>query len=153
MGWRARASVIPSAHTDLIRVFEKVRNHYGINRVGQIGALAALEDQVYLRDTVDRIARAREEIAHIAAQHGLLPIASAANFVAIDCRRDAAFASSVLANLLSRGVFARKPSVAPLDRCIRVSTGPSDELAVFASVLPLALEAARAEHTANADPS
>ena len=32
----------------MISAFEKVRNHYGINRVGQIGALAAVEDQAYL---------------------------------------------------------------------------------------------------------
>ena len=39
----------------LIAEFEKVRHHYGINRVGQIGALAAIEDQDYLADAVLRI--------------------------------------------------------------------------------------------------
>ena len=129
---------------NLIQVFEKIRNHYGINRVGQIGALAALADQDHLRETVVRIARARTQIARIAELHGLSPIASAANFVAIDCNRDASFASRVMSNLLARGVFVRKPAVAPLDRCIRVSTGPDDELAVFAEVLPTALAAASA---------
>ena len=46
----------------LIRQFEKIRNHYGINRVGQIGALAALEDQAYLADVVGQhCARARAD--------------------------------------------------------------------------------------------
>jgi histidinol-phosphate aminotransferase len=127
----------------LISTFEKVRNHYGINRAGQIGALAALEDQDYLRETVRKIARARERIASIARDNGLQPRPSATNFVAIDCGRDGAYAASVLAELLNRDVFARKPAVPPLDRCIRISCGLDHDLDVFAKALPLALKAAQ----------
>jgi histidinol-phosphate aminotransferase len=126
----------------LIREFEKIRNHYGINRVGQIGALAALEDQPYLADAVTRIARAREMIATIARHNGLTPLPSAANFVTIDCGRDGAFAKRLLSGLLERDVFARMPGVAPLDRCIRVSCGRDEDLAIFAEMLPLAIAAA-----------
>ena len=127
----------------LIREFEKIRNHYGINRVGQIGALAALQDQDYLAEAVARIARARDIIAVIARDNGLEPLTSAANFVTIDCGRDGAFAKRVLDGVLERDVFARMPGVAPLNRCIRVSCGRDEDLAVFAEVLPLALAAAR----------
>lgn len=127
----------------LIREFEKIRNHYGINRVGQIGALVALQDQHYLAEAVARIARARDIIAAIARDNGLEPLPSAANFVTIDCGRDGAFAKRVLDGVLERDVFARMPGVAPLNRCIRVSCGRDEDLAVFAEVLPLALAAAR----------
>jgi histidinol-phosphate aminotransferase len=40
-------------------------------------------------------------------------------------------------------VFARMPAAAPLDRCIRVSCGRDEDLAVFADALPLALASAR----------
>jgi histidinol-phosphate aminotransferase len=40
-------------------------------------------------------------------------------------------------------VFARMPAVAPLDRCIRVSCGRDEDLAVFADALPLALASTR----------
>jgi histidinol-phosphate aminotransferase len=129
---------------DLIAVFDKVRNHYGINRVGQIGALAALVDQPYLSEAVGQISRARDAIAEIARRNGLTPLPSAANFVTIDCGADGAFARAVLDALLERDVFARKPGVAPLDRCIRVSCGRDEDLAVLSSVLPEALAAARA---------
>ena len=119
----------------LIGEFEKVRNHYGINRVGQLGALAALEDQAYLSDVVGKIAEAREEISDIARRAGLLPLASGANFVTIDCLKDGAFANRVLDGLLERDVFARKPQVAPLDRCIRVSCGSSNDLVIFEAAL------------------
>lgn len=127
----------------LISHFEKIRNHYGINRVGQLGAIAALADQAYLKDAVARIARAREKIAEIAAANGLKPISSAANFVTIDCARDGLFAKRVMGELIARDVFVRMPSVAPLDRCIRVSCGREEDLAVFAAELPQALAAAR----------
>jgi histidinol-phosphate aminotransferase len=131
-----------AGHTDVIQTFEKVRNHYGINRVGQIGALAALQDQAYLMQAVARIARARQKISEIARANGLLPLASGANFVAIDCGRDGVFAKRVLDGLIARDVFVRKPAVAPQDRCIRVSCGRDEDLAIFAEELPGALAAA-----------
>ncbi len=129
----------------LISNFEKVRNHYGINKIGQVAALAAIEDQEYLASAVRNIAAARDTISDIARENGLTPIRSAANFVAIDCGRDAEFAGSVLEQLLIRGVFARKPAVPPLDRCIRVSCGRREDLDVFAQVLPAALVEARSK--------
>lgn len=127
----------------LIAEFEKVRHHYGINRVGQIGALAAIEDQDYLADAVLRISRARDRIATIAAANGLLPLPSATNFVAIDCGGDGTFAKRVLDGLIARDVFVRKPMAPGLDRCIRVSCGLDADLDVFANALPEALVAAR----------
>lgn len=130
-------------HADIIAEFEKVRNHYGINRVGQIGALAALEDQTYLREAVAAIARARDRIAAIARDNGLVPLASATNFVAIDCGGDGEFSKRVLHEVLERDAFIRRPGIAPLDRCIRVSCGLDRDLEFFAAVLPEALRAAR----------
>lgn len=120
----------------LIAAFEKVRNHYGINRVGQIGALAAIEDQAYLAEVVAKIARSRDRIGEIVRDCGLVALPSAASFVAVDCGRDAAFAQRVLDGLLARGVFVRKPGAAPLSRCIRISAGPDVALAILADALP-----------------
>ncbi len=131
------------AHRDLIAAFEKVRNHYGINRVGQIGALAALLDQGYLADVVAQIDAARGRISNAALAAGLVPIASGANFVAVDCCHDGAFAKRVLDELLARDVFIRKPNVPILDRCIRVSCGRDVDLDVFCEEFPHALASAR----------
>jgi len=129
----------------LVAAFEKVRNHYGINHIGERAALAAIGDQDYLTTVVARIERAKERIADIARAAGLTPLPSAAGFVAIDCGRDGAFATAILDGLLSRDVFARKPSVAPLDRCIRISAGPDPDLDILADALPDAV--ADANHT------
>ena len=93
----ASASATPSATPDLIKAFDKVRNHFGVGRIAQAGALAALADQ--------RMARRRRRdgsppratrIAAIARANGLAPLPSATNFVTIDCGRDGAFARRVL---------------------------------------------------------
>jgi histidinol-phosphate aminotransferase len=126
----------------LIKSFDKIRNHFGVNRVGQIAALAALADQHHLAKAVREIAEARNRISAIAAANGLKALPSATNFVAIDCGRDGHFARRLLDELLEREVFVRMPGVRPLDRCIRVSAGRAADLAVFAEALPEALRAA-----------
>ena len=123
--------------------FDKIRNHFDVTRMSQAGAIAALGDQPYLREVVSRIARARGRIAEIAAASGLKSLPSATNFVAVDCGRDGAYARKVLAELIGQGVFVRMPGVAPLDRCIRISAGTDDDLALLAEVLPEALRRAR----------
>ena len=127
----------------LIRSFEKIRNHFGMNRSAQIGALAALEDQAWLAQTVAQVETARAEIARIAADNGLSTLPSATNFVTVDCGGDGALARAVVGALGRRGVFVRMPFVAPEDRCIRISCGRAEDLAVLAGALPDALAEAR----------
>lgn len=126
-----------------IRAMEKVRNHYGVNKMAQVAGGAALADQPYLASVVAKVAAGRERIARIARDNGLSPIASATNFVTIDCGADGAFALKVLQSLLARDVFVRKPMAPGLDRCIRVSVGLPHELDIFAEELPGALAVAR----------
>lgn len=127
---------------DLIAAFNKVRNHFGMNRSAQEGALAALADQTWLRSVLARIASSRLRIATIARSCGLNPLRSATNFVAIDCGRDGAFAKRVLDEMVTEGVFVRMPFVAPQNRCIRVSCGTPADLELLADVLPRALRRA-----------
>ncbi|UWQ89823.1 pyridoxal phosphate-dependent aminotransferase [Rhodobacteraceae bacterium M382] len=131
------------AHPDLIQAFHKVRNHFGMNRMAQAGALAALQDTEWLTHVLREVDTARTRIAEIAAENGLSALASATNFVAIDCGKDGEFAKSVLDGLIARGIFARMPFAAPQNRCIRISCGPEIMLDAFAAALPAALKDAR----------
>jgi histidinol-phosphate aminotransferase len=121
------------------RCFDKIRNHFGMNRLATVAALAALKDQAYLSDVIGRIHAARDRIAAIARDNGLEPLPSATNFVAIDCGRDGRFSRSVVDGLLEHGVFIRMPGVAPLSRCVRVSVGPESDLDLLAEALPKVL--------------
>ena len=127
----------------LIDAFNKVRNHFGMNRAAQAGALAALRDQDHLAHVVKKIAEARDRVTAIAAENGLTALPSATNFVAIDCGRDGSFAKAVLDGLIARGIFVRMPFATPQNRCIRISCGSRENLDAVAEALPAALKDAR----------
>ncbi|MDZ7824601.1 MAG: pyridoxal phosphate-dependent aminotransferase [Ahrensia sp.] len=126
-------------HRDLIAPFEKIRDHFGVNIMAQMAAIAAVKDQEWLHKAVALNMEARTRISHIAVKAGFHPIQSATNFVAIDCLRDGAYASEILNGLLRQGIFVRKPMTAGLDRCIRVSAGNAKELDAFEAALSLAI--------------
>ncbi|MXU66079.1 pyridoxal phosphate-dependent aminotransferase [Oceanomicrobium pacificus] len=128
-------------HPDLIAAFNKIRNHFGMNRSAQAGALAALADQDWLAATVSRVEDARDRLSAIARENGLAPLPSATNFVTIDCGGDGDRARAILAALIERDIFVRMPFVAPQDRCIRLSAGRPDDLDLLAERLPEALAA------------
>ena len=127
------------AEAGLAKAFDKVRNHFSVNRIAQAGALAALAHQDYLTEVRGKVAHAIATIGTIARANGLTPLPTATNFVAIDCGGDGAYAKRILDGLITRGVFVRMPGVAPLNRCIRVSAGTESDLSAFAAELPAAL--------------
>ncbi len=127
----------------LIAMFDRIRNHFGIGRIAQAGALAALQDQAWLAKVHAEVQAARVMLAEIAADNGLHALPSATNFVTIDCGHDGDFARALVKGLMARNVFVRMPFVAPHDRCIRVTAGRPADLAVLAEVLPEALSELR----------
>ncbi|KJZ17902.1 pyridoxal phosphate-dependent aminotransferase [Loktanella sp. S4079] len=128
---------------DVINGFNKVRNHFGMCRISQAGALAALHDQEWLAHIKSQVSQSREHINKIAADNGLSCLPSATNFVTIDCGQTGDFARHVLAALVEAGIFVRMPFVAPQDRCIRVSCGTDEQMDSLAKALPVALQKAR----------
>jgi histidinol-phosphate aminotransferase len=129
--------------SELIGNFDKIRNHFGMNRSAQAGALAALSDPDWLDLVRTQVASSRDAITAIAHDNGLSTLPSATNFVAVDCHRDGAFAQRVLAALLQQGLFVRMPFVAPQNRCIRISAGTAKDIQLLAQALPEALKTAR----------
>ena len=127
---------------ELVTNFEKIRNHFGMNRAAQAAAIAALQDQAWLLQTVANVTAARQKISQIAEENGLCALPSATNFVTIDCGLDGEYARRVLSNLVAQGVFVRMPFVSPQDRCIRISAGRERDLELFAQALPKALASA-----------
>ncbi|RDE08070.1 pyridoxal phosphate-dependent aminotransferase [Pelagibacterium lacus] len=123
-----------------IALFDRIRNHFGVNALAQIAARAALADADHMRAVVDKIGDNRRALAELVAELGLAAIPSATNFLAIDCG-GAARADAMLKALLDKGIFVRKPTVPVLDRCIRISIGRPEQMALAHA----ALRAAAAE--------
>jgi histidinol-phosphate aminotransferase len=123
-------------HADVIKAFDKIRNHFGIGRLSQVAALAALADQNWLSFVKHQVHKSRERIYRIAQANNLTPIPSATNFVSVDCGQGEEFAKNLVAELLDHGIFVRMPAVAPLNRCIRMSCGTEKDLHLVGDVLP-----------------
>ncbi len=119
---------------EMMGAFDRICLHFGINRIAQEGALAALEDAAYLTHVVEEVARGREEYAALGRELGLKPLPSYTNFVTFDAGSPAR-AKALVAALAKHNVFIRMPGAPPLDRCIRVTVGVAEERAAFADVL------------------
>lgn len=118
----------------VIALFGNIRQHFGVNRNGQIAALAALEDEAFIRGVIDEVARGREEYYALAASLGRRSVRSFTNFVCLEVGTRAQ-AEDFLHALLQHGVFVRKPAAPPLDGYLRVTVGTPAERAQFATVL------------------
>jgi histidinol-phosphate aminotransferase len=119
--------------------FNKIRLQYGVNRIAQAGALAALEETGFLAQVVRETARGREAYAGLGARLGLPVAPSSTNFVLFDAgSRERA--ERLLRELERLAVFVRKPGAAPIDRCIRVTVGTEAERGAFGAALTAALE-------------
>lgn len=116
------------------KALDKVRPHFGVNGVGQAGALAALGDDAHLQSVIAATHAGRQQLAQIAGEAGLPPRFGWTNFVLMDAGSKAA-ADALLDRLLRAGVFVRKPSQPPLDRFIRVSVGRAEQNALFGEIV------------------
>jgi histidinol-phosphate aminotransferase len=135
------------AAAPVIATFQKIRQHFGVNRTAQIGALAALGDEQFVRGVVDEVARGRVEYAELGRRLGCRTLPSATNFVCFEIgTREGA--EAMVGRLLEDGVFVRKPYAPPIDGFIRVTVGTSAERAAFAQVFSEALEHLREKATA-----
>ena len=123
----------------LAQAFDKLRNHFGVGRIAQAGALAALQDQAHLGVVRALVDVARQRLTQIAAQNNASALRTATNFTCLDLGRTGDYARATLRALSHLGVFVRMPGMAPQDRCIRVSHGTAAAMDIFAEALPTAL--------------
>ncbi len=122
------------AAAEIVNAFEKVRHHFGVNRIAQAGALASLGDPDFVARVVEAVAEGRREYEALGRELGLPTLPSGTNFVSFDAG-DADRAEWMVGTLLERGAFVRKPGAPPLDRCFRVTVGTAPEREAFAEIL------------------
>jgi histidinol-phosphate aminotransferase len=122
------------ATAEIIAAFDKIRLHFGVNRVAQAGALASLQDTEHLESVVAAVAEGRAQYAALARELGFVPLPSRTNFVTMDVG-GVDRAKALVVALAERGVFIRMPGAPPLDRCVRVTVGTPEERAAFAEIL------------------
>ena len=115
----------------LIKSFDKIRNHFGMNRTAQLAALASVKDKNHISEVRKKVKSSISSLSEIAIENKCLPVDTYANFIAIDCRKDDIFAKKVVEGLAKRKIFVRMPFSYPQNRCIRVSAGSMDDMNIF----------------------
>ena len=118
---------------------DRLRLQFGVSRVAQEAARASLADRAFVAEVARRVASGRDAYHALGRGLGLPTVPSATNFVCFDLGSRPR-AEAVMAALLVRGVFVRKPTAPPLDRCIRLSVGTEAEHEIVAAELRKALE-------------
>jgi len=127
------------ANAKLIEGFNKIRNHFAVNRLAQIAAEASLRDENFLTNVLKEVQTGRERVYQLARELDLDYLESATNFVSVDTGAGDN-TREILKQLGEQGVFIRMPGVAPLDRYLRVGIGTSDEHTKFASAFKQFIE-------------
>lgn len=120
------------APQETIQAFDKIRHHFGVNRVAQEGALASLGDPDFIHGVARAVEDGKRDYERLARELGLKTLPSATNFVAIDLDTTERAVTAMRRLLEEELVFVRMPGVAPLNRCIRVTVGTPAERHDFA---------------------
>ena len=115
----------------MVKSFNKVRNHFGVNKLGQIAAKVALEDKDHLKTVLKNVNQSKNDIAAVFQKFGFTSLSSRTNFVPVNSGGDGKFAAKLMRSLIQEKIFVRMPSVSPLNSFIRITAGTSDDLTVL----------------------
>ncbi len=112
----------------LIDAMYKVKDSYNVDTLAQALALAAIKDQAWMKNNVDKILKTREQTIAALTQRGWNVLPSEANFVF--ARPPAPIgAANLYALLKKRNVFIRYFSTKSAGDRLRISIGSDEEMA------------------------
>lgn len=118
------------AHRDVVATFDKVRHHFGVNRLAQAGALAALGDREFLTRVRQQVQEGRIQLSDAVRKLGFHPLPSSTSFLCVHVG-NADLAKRIVDEMLAHGVFLRAPGAPKLNECVRITIGTremNDEL-------------------------
>lgn len=112
----------------------KLRQAFQVNTIALAAAAAALEDEEYGRQLVEKVAAERDRVSAEMEAMGVDPLPSAGNFITADIGRPAA---PVVAALAARGIMIgviRTPSPG-YESYIRLTVGTREEMDILLAAL------------------
>jgi histidinol-phosphate aminotransferase len=122
------------AREPYVEAVRRVRTQYGVNRVAQAAAAAALDDRSHLDAAVASVREMRSVYAEMGERHGWRPLESHTNFVTFDV--GSAFdAKRLVEALCRRGAFVRGGHASPLEGYVRVTIGTESECCELGEML------------------
>lgn len=116
-------------HPTLVAALDTIRDSYNVNGLGQIAALATLDDLPYYRASVRRIIRTRERLGRDLEALGFDVLPSETNFLFVRPPRFAA--STWLRRLRARKVLVRWFRAPSVREYLRVTVGTDTQTAAL----------------------
>jgi histidinol-phosphate aminotransferase len=107
------------ARAETIAALNRVRAPYNVNRLGQVAALAALEDTEHWRRTRELVIAQRAFLTRALAARGLAPPPSQANFLLVPVPG----AAAARARLAAAGLLVRDGAALGFPEHLRISIG------------------------------
>jgi histidinol-phosphate aminotransferase len=120
------------SHPAVASLLNRVRHPFNVNLVGQVAALAALDDSAHLDNSIRRNHEGMFQLLSGISRLGLGSIESAGNFLTLDTGRSGA---EVYNALLQQGVIVRPLLNYGMPQHLRVTIGSTDENARFLEAL------------------
>lgn len=116
------------ANKELIEMMNRIRPPFNMNSAAQAAAVAALEDQAFLKTVVDSNTKERARLAAFFNELGLDQLPSQANFIMV---RVGSKAAEINEAMLRRGVILRPLKSYGLPEYMRISVGSREENDIF----------------------
>jgi histidinol-phosphate aminotransferase len=132
----------------VIDVLDRVRDSYNVNRLSQVAAIAALEDQAYYAGVVNRVVATRDHFLRNLAARRWFTYPSQSNFVFAEPRNARGETGPAVARACYDFLYAHKvlvryfPSHALTAPFLRISVGTDDEMLVLTNTIDAWLTAA-----------
>lgn len=128
-----RVGYAACSSAEIARVISAAKTPFNVNAAAQLGAIAALADEAWMKDAVGRINRERERVRSVLDGMGVWMAESQTNFLFLDCKGDSTACAQFL---LREGVIVKGWREAGYERFLRVTIGTPEEnekfLAAFA---------------------
>jgi histidinol-phosphate aminotransferase len=133
-GLRIGYGVMKPEMADLVN---RVRQPFNANTLGQVGALAALDDDAFFGETLRTVHKGLDFLYQEVEKLGLRYVPTETNFFLIDVQQDA---RNVFERLLRRGVIVRAMAAYGYPECIRINVGLPEENLRFIEALKEVLQ-------------
>ena len=127
-------------HPRLIAALDKIRDSYNVNGLGQIAALATLQNLPYYRANFAKIIRTRERLSKELGRLGFQVVPSQTNFILV---RPPRFAAAIwLEKLRERKILVRWFKYPEVRDYLRITIGTDAEASALVSVVKRIVEKA-----------
>lgn len=113
------------AQKSLIKGLEKVRDSYPVDAVAMAVATAAIKDQEYFRENVQKVRQQRRRLVEQLRVLGFDVQDSSANFILAGCKTRSA--KDIYEELVQRKIYVRYFELAGIDDKLRITVGTSEQ--------------------------